>query len=322
MIALTGANHVLAQTISAILHSRGQDTRILGTEADQWQEELQGCRTVYHCLEHLDVSNRSQEFYDINVTATERLMRAAAAAGVRRVLHVSSIVAAGPAQHYNLRTEDEPADPLPAPYAETKRMGEKAALRIAAETGVEVVIVRSAFMVGRGTRFTARYFAAFAHSKFRAIPGNRHHTYNFIGLEDCAHGCILAMEKGQNNEIYTLAGDAHLTLQHTMQLFSQLSGLPPARDIQIPLFVLLLAVQSRNAVPGIKKDLAMTPEFVESYLTWNWIFSNEKAKRELGFAPTPIENSWQDAILWATESGMVHRPIAERVKDYVRLNYS
>jgi dihydroflavonol-4-reductase len=313
MIAITGAGHPVAQKIAGILQSENEIIRFLDEDTQQWEAQLKGCHTVYHCLEYFDVTNRSQEFYDINVTATETLMQAAAAAKVTRVLYLSTVVAAGPAQHYRKRTEDEPAEPLPAPYAETKLMGEEAALRLAEETGLELVIVRPSFLVGKGARFTAQYFAAFAHSLFRTIPGNRNHTYNFISVEDCALGCIQAMEKGRNLETYILAGDEHLTLQHTLELFSELGGIPPARPIALPLFVLLAPIYARNLFPGSRKNRLMTSEFVESYLTWNWIFSNEKARRELGFAPRPVEEAWSEAIRWVAETGMVRSSIAEKI---------
>lgn len=314
MIAVTGANNALGDKVRNLLSGQGQAVVIVD-RIDDAANVLRGCETVYHCLEHFNVANRSAEFYLTNVEATEKLMHAAAEAGVRRVLVVSSIAAAGPALSKKLRTEADEADPLPAPYQETKHLGEKAALRVAKETGVEVVIVRPSFIVGKGTHFTALCFAAYANSALRLIPDSRNHIYNFIGLEDAAKGCILAMERGNPGEIYYLTGDEHLTIQDTLALFSKLSGLPPARNITVPLPLVLISIHAQSYFPG-KKNEIITSEFIENYVTWNWVFSNMKAKKGLGFYPKPIDRSWREAILWSAEQGFLCPSATDTVKKF------
>ena len=316
MIAITGTGSVLGDRIATLLRRRGGDVKPLeiGT-VDELKKALRGCKYLYHCHEHFSLSNQSQVFFDENVTATETLLEAAAAAGVRRVLVVSSIAAAGPTYRQRLRTENDPAEPLPAPYQETKRMAEKAALRIAEETGMEVVIARPAFLIGKGVRHAALLFAAYANSTLRAIPCGRNHTYNFIGVDDAAKGCLLAMEKGKPGEVYYLADDENIDLSATLTLFSQLSGLPPFRNIKIPLPFMLILIQLRNLIPVVERSEVITAEFVESYLIWYWIFSNEKAKKELGFFPSPNAQAWRETISWAVEEGYLRQPAASMVKN-------
>ena len=312
MFAVTGSDSALGRKIVTLLKERGIKVKPLDN-LDEAASNIQGCQAVYHCLEYFDVSNRSQEFYDTNVEGTEKLMRAAATAGIKRVLLVSSIAAAGPQDNLHLRTEADPAEPLPAPYQETKKMGEEKAQEIAEEAGMELVIVRPSFLVGKGAEFPARWFAAYANNPIKVIPCGRNYVYNFIGIDEAAEGCILAMEKGKAGEIYTLAGDEHLSMEHTLALFSELSGLPPAKNIVAPLPLMLLTIQLRELLPGIKPSESITGEFVESYLNWNWVFSNEKAKKELGFAPKPIEQYWEETILWAAKQKLLRPRAADTV---------
>jgi dihydroflavonol-4-reductase len=314
MFAVTGSDSALGRKIVTLLKERGVEVKPLDN-LDEAANNIQGCQAVYHCLEYFDVSNRSQEFYDTNVEGTEKLMRAAVTAGVKRVLLVSSIAAAGPQDNLHLRTEEDPAEPLPAPYQETKKMGEEKAQEIAGETGMELVIVRPSFLVGKGAKYPALWFAAFANSLLRVIPCGRNSVYNFIGIDDAAEGCILAMEKGQSGEVYTLAADEHLSLQHTLALFSELSGLPPVRNVVAPMPLMLLTIHLRELLPGLKPSESITGEFIESYLNWSWVFSNQKAKKELGFAPKPIEQYWEETILWAAKQKLLRQHAADTVKN-------
>ncbi|MDW7650132.1 MAG: NAD-dependent epimerase/dehydratase family protein [Bacillota bacterium] len=313
MIAVTGAGSPLGAKIVKRLSDRGEEVREIDNIEDM---NLQGCQSVYHCLEHFDLTNTSQDFYETNVVATEKVLRNAAAAGVKKTLIVSSIAAAGPDQNIQIRTEDDTPAPLPAPYQETKRMAEESALRIAAEENLDVVIVRPTCLVGKGMRFPALWFAAYANSSGRTIPCGRDYLYNFIGVDDAAAGCMLAMEKGKAGEIYNLASSKHLTLHDTLTLFSELSGLPPVRNVVVPLPLILLSIHLRASLPGGNNE-ALTGEFIENYLTWNWIASNEKARNDLGFDPEPIDRYWRETICWAAEQGFLRKSAAARVKDFV-----
>lgn len=320
MIAVTGTGNVLGDKILTLLKNRGEAVRPLDmTQPDGLAEALRGCTGLYHCHEYFSLSNQAQQFYDVNVTATETLLQAAAAAGVRRVLLVSSIAAAGPTYRRRLRSEADAVEPLPAPYQETKKMAEEAALRIAAETGMEVVIVRPAFLVGKGVRHAALLFAAYANSTFRTIPCGRDYAYSFVSVDDAAAGCLLAMDKGKPGEAYYLTADQHLDMAATLQLFSQLSGLPPVKNLTTPLPLMLLSIHLRNFMPGAAKSEVITTELVESYLVWYWLFDNGKAKKELGFYPAPLVHSWRETIRWAAEAGFLSPPDADRVKNHVAL---
>ncbi|MBS4032392.1 MAG: NAD-dependent epimerase/dehydratase family protein [Clostridiales bacterium] len=318
MHAITGCDSLLGMKIASLLRERKEDVQCVSVTQDEESlaSALTGCDTLYHCEEHIEFSNRSQEFFDFNVIGTENLLQAAVKAKVRRVLYVSSIGAAGPSQSFRAITEAHAPKPLPAPYQDTKFQAEEVVMRFAQESNIEVVIVRPSFLVGAGASYAATCFSLYANSFIRTVPGSRKHVYSLIGADDAAAGCLAAMEKGRSGEVYYLTGDDPLQMADILNLFSELSGLPRALGLSLPLPLLLIVSSLKNALPGLKEDL-LSHEFIENYLTWNWIFSNDKAKHELGFSPRPIREDWLETILWAVEQGYVKKSKAEQVREHV-----
>ncbi len=317
MHAITGCDSLLGTKIIDLLQQDEKDIRCLSVAQDEEALAcaLTGCSALFHCEEHLDFSNRSQEFFDINVTGTEKIIQAAVKAKVNRILYVSSIAAAGPSQSQKALSEAHEPNPLPAPYQDTKFKAEEAALRFAQENDIEVVIVRPGFLVGAGSNYAAACFSLYANSMIRIHPGSSKHIYSLIGADDAAAGCIAAMKKGRSGEVYYLTGDQPMQTAEILNLFSELSGLPSAFKLSAPLPLLLIFSSIKNAIPGINDDL-LTHEFIENYLTWNWIFSNDKAKQELSFSPRPIRQDWLETIIWAAEQGYLKKSIADKVKEH------
>jgi nucleoside-diphosphate-sugar epimerase len=90
------------------------------------------------------------EFRKVNSHGTERLARQAANAGVRRFVFISTIKVHGEETAVPYR-EDSPFAPLD-PYGISKVEAEAALQRVAAETGLEVVVVRSPLVYGPGVK--------------------------------------------------------------------------------------------------------------------------------------------------------------------------
>lgn len=123
----------------------------------RWENALCDADVVIHLaarvhVMHDEATDPLAEFRRVNVAGTERLARSAAAGGVKRLVYVSSIKVNGEATHDGNRfTEADPPCPQD-PYAVSKYEAEQALHRIAAETGLEVVIVRPPLIYGAGVK--------------------------------------------------------------------------------------------------------------------------------------------------------------------------
>lgn len=175
VVAVTGANGFVGQHTIRTLIAQGNRVRAIcrdstgtskipnGIEAravgaigknTQWDSALEGVRAVVHLAARVhvmrdDVSDPLAEYREVNVDGTAHLARAAAAAGARRFVFVSSIKVNGEETHeepFSETSEPRPVDP----YGVSKLEAERALMAIAEETGLEVVILRPPLIYGPG----------------------------------------------------------------------------------------------------------------------------------------------------------------------------
>jgi len=115
--------------------------------APNWSGALADVDAVVHLAARVHImregaENPLKEFCKVNVAGTEHLARAAAASGIKRFVYVSSI-GVNSAQTVPGTSFSEANQPNPHnAYALSKWEAEQSLLRIAAETGMEVVIIR------------------------------------------------------------------------------------------------------------------------------------------------------------------------------------
>lgn len=137
----------------------GYEINVIGQidGATDWSAALAGVDLVIHLAARVHVMREQTadplaEFRCVNTAGTEHLARAAAASGVKRLVYISSIKVNGEethsGQHYKEADVPSPQDP----YGISKWEAEQALHRVAAETGLEVVIVRPPLIYGAGVK--------------------------------------------------------------------------------------------------------------------------------------------------------------------------
>lgn len=173
MILVTGANgfvgaHLCRWLLEAGLGVRGAVRgagavkglagRAVSVVGDIGPETRWGVLAGIGCVVHLaarahimreDAADPAAAFRRVNVLGTERLARCAAAAGVRRLVYVSSVKVNGEETHGSAFTEQDAPAPEDA-YGRSKWEAEQALQGVARETGLEVVIVRPPLVYGPG----------------------------------------------------------------------------------------------------------------------------------------------------------------------------
>ncbi len=118
----------------------------------EWRAVLTGVQAVIHCAARAHVMREHAqdplaEFRRVNTEGTVNLARQAAAAGIRRLIYISSIGVNGNATTSNVFSESNQSNPR-EPYAVSKWEAEQLLSRISAETGLEVVIIRPPLVYG------------------------------------------------------------------------------------------------------------------------------------------------------------------------------
>ncbi len=119
-----------------------------------WTVALDGLTTVIHCAARVHVMSdkaaySSQEYRRVNVQGTLNLARQAVKAGVRRFVFLSSVGVNGAETFQHPYVPEDLAKPH-SPYAVSKYEAELGLKELAAETGMEVVIIRPPLVYGSG----------------------------------------------------------------------------------------------------------------------------------------------------------------------------
>ena len=249
-------------------------------------ELCRGIDTVIHtaalmpgCQDH-----GAEAYRRVNLDAVLQLAHAAAAAGARRFVFVSSTAAMG-APVTDSVDETTPCRPS-SPYEVTKRLAEEGLLELATATGLEVVIVRPCLIAGEGQRggVLLKLFKLCRRGLFPVFGGRRELQKPLVDVEDVAHALILAVAKGKPGETFLVTSGVRHTLAEMLAIAGSLTGnAKPAIDVPLPLARLAAAVTTPLAwLAG--REPPLSPERLELFLADRAIDIG-KARRELGYAP-------------------------------------
>ncbi len=256
---------------------------------------LRGVDRVFHAVGHTSLRATPQTLSRLNVQATRTVLEECLRAGVERVVYTSCVAAIGPATPGSTADETSrfPRSAGAIPYSASKHEAEIEALRLAAR-GLPVVIVNPAHVIGRGdlnhssTEFVRRFLR-------QDIPAYVDGAINVVSAKDVAAGHLLADEKGVPGERYIL-GNRNYTFDRLFADLGRMSGVePPALKLPLPAALALAAALER--LPGTPP---ITTTEVRAASMW-WTYRNTKAKRELGFKPSPHEEALEETIAWYRE---------------------
>lgn len=146
-------------------------------------------------------------FNAINVAPTVGLFKAAAAAGVKRFVFVSSIGVHGVGSSGSPLTEESVPDPS-EPYSRSKLEAEQALRSLAADSATELVIVRPALVYGAGARGSLRRLMALVHSGLPIPLGSVTAKRSLVALSSLCELLLLCIRHPNAAHETFLAADA------------------------------------------------------------------------------------------------------------------
>jgi dihydroflavonol-4-reductase len=230
----------------------------------------------------------------INAEGTRTVLDACLAAGVERVVHVSSVAAIGPARPGGAIDERHVwTGPLGIPYADSKHAAEIEALRVAAR-GLDIVVASPGHVLGRGDvrRSSTEVVRRFL---LRRIPAYVDGAICIVDVEDVAAGLVLCDERGTSGERYIL-GTRNYTWQRLFGELQRISGVEgPA--VRLPLRVALALAQAAARTPG---PAPATTAEIRAAAQW-WTYRSAKARRELGWTTRPHEDTVEATVRFHQE---------------------
>jgi 3beta-hydroxysteroid-4beta-carboxylate 3-dehydrogenase (decarboxylating) len=273
-------------------------------DAASLERAVAGVERVYHVAAMISIRGGDREaLWDVNVAGTARLLSAARKAGVRRVVYTSSFGAIGrnPA---GACSEEHPLDPdEPATDYERSKAESELEVRRELERGLDACIVNPCATVGPfdfRPSLVGRTFVDFAHGKMKAyVPGG----FDWVPMRDVISGHLLAMERGGTGQRYLLSGEV-ASLDQILDWLAEDTGRPRPR-LRIPPALMLAVCVPKDWIEA-RLFPGKYPRFNQHsirLLTSGKYGTNDKARRELGLAPTPIRQAFRDAVTWFRQNG-------------------
>jgi dihydroflavonol-4-reductase len=320
-VFITGATGVVGGALLARLRERGEEVVALArseaaaaklgdvevARGDALDEEalargMRGCELLYHVAGVNTLCPEDPvELFHVNVRGAEVAVRAAARAGVRRVVLTSSAAALGEAKGAVGREDSPHRGFYLSDYERSKREGEEAALAAGRAAGVEVVSVNPSSVQGPGRAGgTGRILIAYLNGRLRAFVDT---TLSLVDIDDCSAGHLLAAERGVPGERYVLNG-ATLTSLEALEIASELSGvrhdvrLLPAPVAKAAAAAVELGFRAARHHPPVCRAMVRTMLHGHRY-------DGSRATRELGLEYTPIRDTLGRTIEWARAEGLV-----------------
>lgn len=298
----------LARPASRRENLEGLDVEIVPgdlTDPASLARAMKGVSTLYHVAADYRLwAKDPQELYRANAGGTESILRAAAEAGVSRVVYTSSVAALGLTSDGSPATEETPVsrEKIIGHYKKSKFDAERVALGWA-KKGLPVVIVNPSTPIGERDikpTPTGRLIVDFLNRKMPAYVDT---GLNLIDVHDVAAGHLAAAEKGRPGERYIL-GHRDMTLKQILDALASLTGLP-APTVRLPHWIPLAAAAVSTGVARVTgRPPAVSLESVRMS-THRMFFEASKAVRELGLPQTPVEEALARAVEWFRAHGYV-----------------
>ena len=274
------------------------------TDLESLREASRGVDTVFHLAGLIGYSRAQRAAMDrVNVRGTANVIQACRDAGVRKLVHLSSVVAIGAGFDKSVLNEDSPYNvhDLNLGYFETKHQAEEL-VRLAVKNGqLDAVMINPSTIYGaadakKGSRGTQ---LKVARGRFPFYsPGG----VSIVAVEDVVDAIIAVWRKGRPAERYIVSGE-NLTIKQTFDIIAHEAGVK-APSIYLPRPAIFALGKMGDFMESIGKKGIINTENAWTSTLYHW-FDNSKAKRELGLNPKPASYAIGNSVRWMKDHGLI-----------------
>lgn len=270
------------------------------TDIESLKNAMHGCEQVYHIAAFTEVWAKDNAFiYNLNVTATENVLKTALELGIKKLVFTSTAGVFGPSLNGQITENSQRSMDYFLEYERTKDIAE-GKVKEYVKKGFDAVIVNPTRVYGHGilskSNSVTIMIKSFSEGKWRVIPGNGKSVGNYVFVDDVVNGHLLAMEKGKTGERYILGGD-NISYLKFFEILRTLTGKKHLM-FKLPLFIMLFVSHSMMFLTklfGIKP--LITPPLVRKF-NYQWNVSSEKAIKELGYQPLEFKEGANKTLEW------------------------
>ncbi|MGH2786595.1 MAG: SDR family NAD(P)-dependent oxidoreductase [Actinomycetota bacterium] len=263
---------------------------------------MTGCGVAYHIAGLNAFCLRDPApLFRVNVEGSLNVVRAAAAAGVGRLLYTSSAATLGERKG-TVGSEASPhRGSFLSEYERSKFEAERVVLIEGRARDLDVVCVNPSSVQGPGrTGGTAKILVAFLNGKLKYFVKT---NISLVDIDDCARGHLLAAQRGRDGQRYVLNG-ASIPIERALEIVAEITGtrhrpriLPGTLATAGGTVVGALARLRGGESAPVCREMVRTLRHGHDY-------DGSRAARELGLVYTPIEETLRRTVEWLVDEGL------------------
>ena len=292
-----------SEAAASTLSARGVHVvRGEGYDVEALAHGMQGCAYAYNvagvnalCVEDPRPMER------MNIEGAAAAVRAAARAGITRLVHTSSAATIGEPPGTVGTEQTVHRGWYLSTYERTKTEGERAALAASREVGQDLVLVNPSSVQGPGRASgTGRFLLAFLDGRLKVFVPT---VVSLVDIDDCVAGHLLACERGVAGDRYLLNGMT-LQIDRALALAAEVAGvqtrprLVPRRVATAAASLVERAFRLAGRHPPVCREMVRT-------LLHGHRYDGSRAERELGLRYTDPRETIAKTVDWARAEGLI-----------------
>ncbi|MDD3586343.1 MAG: NAD-dependent epimerase/dehydratase family protein [Thermoguttaceae bacterium] len=274
-------------------------------DIESLRRAMDGCKYVIHLAGYAKNYAKDVTTYThINIEGMRNVFIIATEQNIEKIVWTSTIVTLGPTRRGEVGDENMPriTDKCLTEYERTKTVAEAEAFQWC-KNGLPLTIVNPTRVYGPGHLSEGNSLALliddYMHGRLPFLLNAGINVGNYVLVDDLARGIFLALDKGHTGRRYILGGQ-NATLKQFFQMIDKVTG---KKHWKIPVFrpgamvfatAQLLFAKCMGSYPRI------TPGWMRTFLT-DWAYTCDRAKQELDYEPTPLEEGLARTCRWIDE---------------------
>lgn len=256
---------------------------------------------VIHCAAIVYIKSKyNPKVYEVNVNGTKNIIEKVLEKNIK-LIYVSSVHAITEKPNNEIITEikDFDANKVNGYYAKTKAEIAKYVLEMVDNNGLNACIVHPSGIIGPydfGNSHLTQLIIDFINGRLKAcVRGG----YDFVDVRDVANGIINACYQGKKGECYILS-NRYVEVKELLDIVSKVKNMKKIKSI-LPMWLAKLTAPLSEIYYSMLKQPPLYTKYSLYTLTSNSNFSNEKAKKELGYKNRDLKETIEDTVKWLKE---------------------
>ena len=253
---------------------------------------------VIHCAAVVYIKSKyNSRVYDVNVNGTKNIVDKVLEYNAK-LIYVSSVHAISEKSDGNLISEVSIFNPdnVVGLYAKTKAEAARYVMDSVKDKGLNACIVHPSGILGPYD-FSNSHLTALVREIVRGkLPMCVKGGNDFVDVRDVAKGIIMACDKGKMGECYIMSGE-FVSIKKLADLVCDVVGKKRIKVV-LPIMIAKVVAPFYEMYYNVKGKTPLFTKYSLYTLSSNSNFSNEKAKRDLGFVTRDITDTVKDMVMW------------------------